>query len=392
MSTCITASQRDLLAVMHQLPQGLLAGISLIELCLGSEEQSNSDGEPYKGTEPDPFTGRSGQEVLPGIFHGYCLGTYRRWTGRIRLFAYVYRPDLAEREMWDLYLRLQMLATLMHEIGHHEDCTTRAARGRWLADDRKKCEIYAERMEQEWVHSHVVPYLEWTYPMELGALQDWMRKHGGVCVSLAALAGDRRMTAKGGFISVTNTAFSVAAAFERLAEQVAKGESWITTHLEFARGLHYAQALKSIDSVLVEHPTHLAALTLQAHVYLDDEQYDLAEAVASKVISLDKTVEDAWWTLSDVHEARKDWPALLFTATSSIDMRRPDHQPRPYAFVQSAKAKMELGDFAGAEADLSELEELERSRKRPSERMLRLASELRAEIGRRGSWKKGTGD
>ena len=40
-------------------------------------------------------------------------------SATIRLYAYVYDAALPNREMLEVYLRLRMLSTLLHEIAHH---------------------------------------------------------------------------------------------------------------------------------------------------------------------------------------------------------------------------------------------------------------------------------
>jgi hypothetical protein len=117
---------------------------------------------------------------LPGVFGGRVLGTWFSRGPRIEMYAYVYDPlTLPHDAGWELYLRLRMLATFVHEIAHHFDGTERVARGRWRMDRTDANEIYAERWQHEWTQQAVVPYLEERYPRETRAFLAWVARHGG---------------------------------------------------------------------------------------------------------------------------------------------------------------------------------------------------------------------
>lgn len=53
------------------------------------------------GEAPDPWTGRLGLEVLPGVFNGRILGQ-RDSDASITLYAYVYGPENPGIRNWDL--------------------------------------------------------------------------------------------------------------------------------------------------------------------------------------------------------------------------------------------------------------------------------------------------
>lgn len=75
------------------------------------------------------------------------LGVYSSRIPTIRLFAYVYSEIIPNKEVWELYLKMEMLSTLIHEIAHHFDQISRVDRGRWLAREKDKVEGYAEEIE-----------------------------------------------------------------------------------------------------------------------------------------------------------------------------------------------------------------------------------------------------
>ena len=349
------ASPDDLRAIMNLLPKGVINGISSIDLCLGAEyiAENCDDRDP----DPDPLTGRLSSESQPGVYRGHILGTYSPSSARIRIFADVYKPDLPQREMWEFYFRLRMLSVFVHEVAHHFDNTKRIARGRWLADTEEKNEIFAEHIEHKWTQEYVVPYLEKTYPHELRLLNEWFEYHAGILLPLATLAGDARTTIKGGKIRIAGL-FGISGAIESLVEEVANGNDVIQTRLQFARELHwgeyYAEALAIIEQVLQESNDNLEALTLQADIYEHQERYSEARALAEKVIAIDAKYLDAWLVLADVYEAEKNWLLLAETATQAAALSSQYKHRWARILRQRILAKIELGDLAGAEADINE--------------------------------------
>ncbi len=354
------ASVEDILAVASLFPKGVLDGLGAIELCAGIGYQRH-DAKRRSGTEPDPYTGRYGYETLPGVFTGRVLATYWPHRQRIRLYACVYDAAMPKRSAWELYLRLKMLATFVHEAAHHYDRAMRAARGRWLAlaEGKTKAEMYAEKFEQEWVVSCVVPYLLTTYPEEWQELDAWITHHGGVSLPLSTLAGEIRTTQKRNKVKIRGGVFSVEDALEALARDVLNGMPLAETRLAFARELHYAEyyreALICIEEVLEQHPTDLKALTLQADIYIHQKDYALAEPILKQILAVDKTNVEAWEFLADVHEANQDWQGLLRVTDLLLETPKLGNAREWMTLLQRAQARTELGGFDGAAADLEEL-------------------------------------
>jgi hypothetical protein len=362
------ATQDDIRGVLRLLPPGTLDGLSAIELELGAGDQDTQD-EASGSAEPDPFIGRRGHELLSGVFAGDLLGYYSYDQARIHLFGYVYDNTAPYLDIWTIYLRLSMLSTLVHEVAHHHDHTQRVARGRWRADREETAETYAQRMQHQWVHEVVACYLEATYPAEVQRLRDWIADYGGAVPSLAALAGEPRVTAKGGAYQIRGL-FSLSGAILPLVQAVARGAPRHVTRLDFARALDHAdlwaEALVSTERVLAEAPADSAALALQAHIHIhlaetDPAHYESARDLALRVVaSNDAPVRDqdsAWLTLTDAYEGLADWPGVVYAATQSLASWW--HLPRwwraPRAIEQRIRARMRLGDYTGAEADLGEM-------------------------------------
>lgn len=352
------ATPADILEVMRLLPPGLLSGISSIDLCLGDQKDTHPVEPLPDGGERDPLIGRLSDEVLPGVFAGRTLAMYSPDRARIRVFAYVYEPTIPHGAGWDLYLRLQMLSALVHEIAHHVDATMRVARGKWCADVEDKNEIYARDRQYDWVRQYVVPYLERTYPDAVQQLDAWVRHHGGTSVPLWILAGDPRSVAKGGGITDRGI-FSMSGALEDLAKDVANSEAIVETRLQFARDLHYVEyyhyALEIIDRVLRTEPDHPEALTLQGDIYVHQERYHLAQTVSQRVVAIDDANSDAWKVLADAYEGLRDWTRLAFAATRILELAKASRAGLARALLQRARARLELGELAAVDVDLQEI-------------------------------------
>jgi hypothetical protein len=229
------ASVRDLRGVMARLPAGTLNGLAGIELC-----------------PPEPPT----YEIVHAARAPSLRGDYDTRTRRIRLFGYLYEPDLPERAILDTYLRLKMLETLVHEIGHHHDETTRVSRGRWRGDDDREPE--ADTFADRALLACVLPYLEDAHAGELAGFRCWLRCHGVVVVPLELLVGPHLFL------------FEADDAFESLLSSVMLGEPVIDAQIHFAFQLHYGGhfelALVVLDDVLARSPDHPAATKWRTHV------------------------------------------------------------------------------------------------------------------------------
>jgi tetratricopeptide (TPR) repeat protein len=351
------AGVEDLRAVMRLLPPGTLDGLTKIVLCLGAEQRRYRAIRLERGLVLDPYVRRVGMEILPGVYGGQSFGTYLTHSATIRIYAYVYRSDLPERDLWELYLRLEMLSTFAHEIAHHQEELTRIARGRWLAEPGDKSEQYARRIEYDWVQQLVIGYLEQTYPDVLQAFYTWMAHHGGVAVPLALLADDP-----------AKHVFHASWAFLRLVAAVDAGAHLLETRIEFARELHYgeyyAQALESLAVVLTEHPDNAEALILQADIYEHQQRYDEAEALLAQVLTHDPAYTDAWFVRMDICRARADWRRLAEAATQAIKLYTIDDWEWRTAHEQRICAQTELGNFEQVEQDIQVLAQFQSKHER----------------------------
>jgi tetratricopeptide (TPR) repeat protein len=338
------AGEQDIRAVLRLLPAGELNGISKVILCLGKDEQPEEEI-----WEPDPLVGRIGSDTLPGVYSGARLGVYMQDTATIQIFAYVYDADaLPGKGLRELYLRLQMLSTLVHEVAHHKGKLARGPRGRWKHDPGNASERSARKQEYRWIYDVVAPYLYQTYPDEVRAFKEWMARYGGVSLPLSDFASD-----------AIRGDFTLSSAVEALAAAVDAGGPLRTTRLGFAHDLRlaheYAAALQSIGAMLAEDPADVEALALQATTYERCGAYQEAERAAHAALALEATCEDAWKVLSQVYQSRGDWRGVETATSKLIELsKRHPMQER----VDRIRARLELGDVAGAEADMQALAQL----------------------------------
>jgi len=327
----------DLRGLMSRLPAGSLDGISGIDLRLTRRADPEDD-----------------VELLPGVYGPPTLGTYQPRGARIQLFAYVYDDAIIERPILEMYLRLQMLTTLVHEIGHHIDHATRTTRGRWRADRTEEREERAEAVEEDWVRAYVVPYVVDTYPTEVAELQRWMCAHGGIAMPLELLCND-------------DGPVLLEDAFLGLLGDVLRDEPALATKIDFAFNLHYAYhfdlALTVIDGVLASEPTHVDALRWRAHILSHLERHAEADAIARALLERDPGHSPSLWLLRKSALREDDWSALRAITTRQIDLDAERDTVRALRerfshLYWRTWAALELGDFAAAERDLAAMRSL----------------------------------
>jgi tetratricopeptide (TPR) repeat protein len=354
------ATPEDVRAVLAALPVGVVDGLKGIVLGLGLKTQDAAIDDLGTDPEPDPIVGRLGFEVFPGVYRGHTLALYTAGPRRIEVYGFVYDPAWQDRDLWQPYLRLHMLMSLVHEVAHHYDFTFRVARGRWRHDSREKNEIYAEEVEHDWIERYVIPHLEKAHPGPLVHLRDWMREQLGVEVPLKLLAGEVRATAKNGGIYANANFFNTAHGFEALVGDLSKGKDPIRARLQFARHVHYVEqydlAMQIVETVLSVLPRDTEAILLKAELLVHLERLDPALQLAGEVLSREPDCTDALEIMADAYEAAKDWPRVVALAERLMDAYRQD-SPWKYGIIlrQRAWAKMELGDYDAVRADIEEL-------------------------------------
>lgn len=315
------AGPDDLRAVIRRLPPGTLDGLAGITLCLGAEHQQElaaDDDDPVY--EPDPYIGRLGWQLpLPGVFTGLSGGFYAPWSNQIEIFAYVFHPNMPDRNVFEVYLRLRRLAVFLHELAHHNFWLNHDPRSRWSQEDHDRCEDQTEELAGRWVADYAIPYLEEIYPSEVAAFRRWIVAHGGVDVPLLWLASGW-LPARSG---VERAWFGTAdEALYDLVESAREGVEPTTARLRYARNLHYggfyAEALQIIDGILTLDPSHDEALTLKADIHVHQERYDEAEGIVRQVLVRCPESFNAWKILTDILLQGRRWHELWAAGVETI--------------------------------------------------------------------------
>jgi tetratricopeptide (TPR) repeat protein len=353
------ASQDDLRELLRMLPASLTDGLKAVELCLGKQSHLSEQSPLWAEFIRDPYTSRLGYETLSGVYTGRSLGSYYQNRGIIRLFAYVYAPELPHRNIVEFYLRLRMLMVFTHELGHHFDFMSRVSRGRWRADTYDKDEIYAEKTEHDWAQQYVIKYLEQKYKKETAELRTWMLKHAGVTVPLTFLAGDPRGTGPGGTIR-TNALFDVADAFKDFVSSVIQNQDPTKACIEFARNIHYSNEyelpLTILRTVLDKDPANIEAIILESDIFIHQEKFELARQRAEAALGMEPENVDALELLADAFEGLKQWKELETVADKLIGHYKDKKGKAFYwsSLIQRARARIGLGDYAGGRVNLDE--------------------------------------
>ncbi len=375
------ASAEDICSVLRALPQGVTDGLTAIELCLGEKDQSRHGEEEWAApSELDPYVGRPGYEILPGIFAGNVLGIYYPGQAKLRINAYVCRQDALDPIPVGFYLRMCMLMTLVHEIAHHYDFSSRIARGRWLADARDKVEIYAERVQHDWFSMYVVPCLMRDHSDQREAFNRWVREKVGLELPVEVLLGDPRTTARGNGI-VLRAFFDTGRAFQEFLTAVQQGGDLQKARLDFARDLHYAEryepALHITDLLMRADRDNVDALVLQADIFNHVGRYEEALNISRQVLQREprwgaalETQVDALIGLREYHKGIQGIDKLL-----GIIGQEPREVTRWQ--MKKAEALMEVGQYTEAETLLASIEELIAGRRLWQRRIERLRKKCR---------------
>ena len=355
------ASSEDVRAVLRNLPGGVADGLEAVELRAGVEDQREFVAEEEDTeSEPDPLTGRYGMELMPGVFTPPVLGYYLPARSLICLFAYVYDLEIANREIVEFYIRLQMLSTFVHEVAHHYDCTSRVERDRWRFDDYVKNEIYAESIQYDWQAKYVIPYLETSCADQAAQMQRWLQAHVGAEVPLQLLAGDPRSTSRNGSI-LTAMLYNTCRAFEELVTAVALEQPRDKIQIDFARNLHYAQEYsvpeRILQFVLDENPKNVEAIALTADIAEHRGNDSLAVELAERALAIEKNDRDALMVLTYVYQRTSNWRRLYQSAQRLLD-NESDGNPLDviWALECCARARFHQGRTHDFELILTEID------------------------------------
>jgi tetratricopeptide (TPR) repeat protein len=333
------ANELDVRAILRRMPPGSLDGLGPIRLCSGGKEKRRRRHE-----SADPFTGRPGFEILPGVYATWVRGLYSERDCGIGLYAFVHESDAP----WPfgVYLKLYTLATLMHELSHHYDFAFRTSGDRWRMDHGgEKTEGYADTRAFELIELCVVPYLLERYGDECAALVRWQEQHAGCSLPLEALA-DRRPGRP-----------SPGPALTDFAKAIAAGEDPLQARAEYAERLlecgRREEATRIVNGVLEKHPKHPEALVVQALLAYRSEQYDVIERNCRAALLGTPAPVLAGLLLARLLCDQARWEEL---ATMTTEALRGTAEPHPSLIGLRARARVELRQWDAAAEDIAVLQ------------------------------------
>lgn len=338
-----SATEGDVRELLRRMPPGMLDGLGPIRLCLGEKTIRDEQG-PEEFERPDPYTGRFGEELLPGVFVPALRGLYSIRDCGVVIHAHVH--EVGAPGPLAIHLKLIALATLVHEAAHHYDRMFRVASDRWRMDAEVKNERYARTRALELVETCVVPYLEERYPDECAAFRRWEAQHVGHALPLAVYTDDRER------------AFDLGAALERLARAVAAGEDPYRRRLHFVRALvlfeRWEDARQLLAGLLAERPDDVDALTLQAYCADGSAQHDLAESLCRAVLARRSAPPSAGRLLARLLRRQARWEELATHVTGTL-ARDPEREPDAELLGLRARALVELDRLDAAADDIAAL-------------------------------------
>jgi hypothetical protein len=363
------ARPADIRAVLARLSGWTLNGLSEIHLCRGAEADPRPAQDTIEPThELDPWIGRRGYEMLPGVYCGQLLGQFSGRPNRLHIYSIVYDPALPDRAMWEVLLRRDVLATLVHEIGHHHWRYQRFPSG-----SRPDSEAYASKYEYAGIKTHVLPYLEEAYPAEVDRLLSWVEGHIGVRLTLASLQPDREDAGASAF-----SGFTAGSAIEHLVEALAKGDDPREIRLDFARNIHYGgkydEASQILDLLLAEDPDDFEALDPRSCILRDQKRFVEGEAFTRELTVRFPTERRPWDRLATFRRRLHDWDGVVEALIALLALPDLRFHVSDEALVERAQAYSELGALEAALADL------DRVSARISPSLARDSAKLRAEI------------
>ncbi len=342
-------TEEEVRTLLRLLPEDLTHGLQKIEFTIGKEYQKEHYKSEYDEDDlddMDPYLNRFGIEVFPNIHSGFVYGTYDPQSTVISCYAFI---GSSKSEHWNfisLFLKLQILSTLFHELAHHDDYMRRTRQGRWLKHQKEKVEIYAEKFQHIWGQEILLPYLHKTYPNEIQCFEYWIKEKIKVPFPFESFCKDSRRTMKGGGISLK---YFLRDPLGMLCDLFLDIENDVPEHefrRKFAEDLHFTNefelAIQVIEEILKENPNDLLALTEKADYLHHLERDSEGREIARKVVKQDPDILQAWRVIENTSESLLDWESALIAYKN---IRRLKEKRSPMDLINEARCLLELEQY-----------------------------------------------
>lgn len=352
------ATPGDVRALMRRLPPGSCDKLQGVEFTI---DRYDHDSDDDADGPIDPFIGRFRIQRYPGVYYSRALGMYNLRTMKIQLYGYVYAPDLSNRNEIELILKCRTLSCFIHELAHHQDRTTRMARGRWIMDDIQKGEDYAESWQDEWNCDYTVPFIQDTYPVEVNRLLDWLENETETRLTLPMIFGERDQRGTPRSLDINTVVDAILDRREKY--EIQKELAWA-----FYEAKYYERALEGIERIPPDHSSDPELLVLKARVLLRLKQFDQSYDAVRRALAIDPKLDMSNFLVMLFYR-QKNWPEALRNAEHVIELNRQRNETAYFPiYAVRAEAKMSMGDLDGAEAAIDEAEAVFRQSKDENER------------------------
>lgn len=329
-------SADDVRELLQRVPADVRPDLNAVHLRSGFREADILKSD----LEPDPVTGRPGNDLGGGIYAPYLMGRYRFEPCEIDLYGFAYEADaLRVPEIQLPLLWLIQAGTLAHEIAHCWDERRRAYGDRWALDETERGERYAEQSAQTWLVSSAVSYFVERYPDRATAFESWSRAHLGVAITVKRAADDADRAIWGMVVGLLD----VCGRWEAQRE--------LELRVDVAEQFHFvddfAPARQILESVLASRPDDVRATILVGDIAVHEGDWPVALDWTSRALSLAPDSLDAHEDRIDALMGSAQWPAAIDACETAL---RLDFPARRNASIklELIRSLIESGDSAKA--------------------------------------------
>ncbi|MFY0540027.1 hypothetical protein [Nannocystis pusilla] len=308
------ATEADVREILRRMPRGRWTGSGRFA-CVSATSCAR-ELRPREDEPADPWTGRPGCEVLPGVYGPATAGLYDRQDASIWLHAFVHAPGAPGP--FGIYLKLRTLAVLVHELSRHYDYMFRTRGDRWRMDPGYKTETYANTRAFGVDRGLRRAVLARALRRRVRGVSPLGNAARGVLAPLEVLVDDRpgRM--------------GLGDAFLALVFALAAGEDLLDARAEYAEILAMdgrdEDAQQVIDGVLGERPEHAGALVTRAVLAVRRGYNDVAEHSCRSALASSPDAVLVELLLGRLLRSQARWQELADRTTHALTRRGRDHR------------------------------------------------------------------
>lgn len=336
-------SVEDIRELLARFPGDVRPDLAGIHLRSGFQEDDIRGSD----SEADPLTGRRGEDIGGRLYVPHLMGRYRLKPCEIDLYGIAYDADALKVPVVQLPLLWVLQAgTLAHEIAHCWDDLARHHTDRWGLDETPRSEAYAERMAQEWLLAHAIPYFVERYPDATAAFEMWIQQNIGIRITLARTAEDADRSIWGVFLGLLD----ICGRWEP--------DGVHDLRIDLAEQFHFVDDFKPakliLDGVLRTAPDDVRATILLGDIAVHEQNWPDALAWTSRAIELAPHDLDALDDRIDALMGNEDWEAAIQVCEAALALKPPERRAMSVR-LEIVRSLLGCADFAAAVDDCDEL-------------------------------------